>query len=178
MSDKSARIAIGGVFSALCLLFMFLTAVLPLATFMAPMLAGVALLVVRIENGAKTALLVYVSVSLLAVFIVPDIDAKFLFIAFFGYYSALLPLFERIFPALLRWIIKLLVFNGAMVAWLAFNIIFFGAEAVVMQNGPFGQYVLPITFAGLNMMFVVYDFGLKSCSISYIGYFRPRFLKK
>jgi hypothetical protein len=168
----------GGVFSALCLLFMFLTAVMPLATFVAPILAGTALIVVVIENGAKTALLVYVSVSLLSLFIAPDIDAKVLFIAFFGYYAPLRHSLERISAKWPRRLMKLLVFNAAMAAWLLFTIVVFGGEAVLAQNGPFGRYVLPASFGMLNFMFVFYDISLGRYILLYKSWFRPKFLKK
>jgi hypothetical protein len=178
MNDKAARVALGGVFSALCLLFMFMTAVIPLATFLAPIFAGTALIVVVIENGAKTAFLVYVSVALLSIFIVPDIDAKLLFIAFFGYYAALRPTLERISARWLRRLLKLIIFNAAMSAWLVFTIAMFGMEAVVEQNGAFGEYALPVFYGSLNFMFVFYDFSLSRCVILYTSWFRPRFLRK
>jgi hypothetical protein len=136
------------------------------------------LVVVVIENGAKTALLVYVSVSLLSLFIVPDIDAKLLFIAFFGYYAALRPTLERISAKWPRRLLKLCIFNAGMTAWLSFTIAVFGMEAVLAQNGPFGEYILPVFYGMLNVLFMFYDFSLRRCTVFYTGWFRPRFLRK
>jgi hypothetical protein len=131
-----------------------------------------------IENGVKTAFLVYASVSLLSIFIVPDIDAKLLFITFFGYYAALRPTLERISAKWLRRFCKLLIFNAGMTAWLAFTIAVFGSEAVLQQNGFFGAYVLPVFYASLNIMFAFYDFSMTRYAILYTSWFRPKFLKK
>jgi hypothetical protein len=178
MNEKAAKIAMGGVFSALCLLFMFMTAVIPLASLIAPVLASLTLIVVVAENGAKTALLVYISVSLLSVFIVPDIDAKVLFIAFFGYYPALRPGLERMSARWLRRFCKLLLFNAGMTGWNVFTIAVSGMDAVFDQNGMFGAFALPVVYVMLNFVFVVYDVYLSRYIILYRSWFRPRFLRK
>jgi hypothetical protein len=178
MNEKAARIAIGGVFSALCLLFMFMTAVIPFASFAMPMLAGAALTVVTIENSAKTAFLVYVTVSLLSIFIVPDLDAKLLFIVFFGYYSIIASGLGRIRAPLPRLCAKLFVFNAAMTVWYFGSTKLFGMDEALAESGFFYEYGLPIIFAGLNFTFLVYDFTLKRYAALYTHWFRPRFLKK
>jgi hypothetical protein len=177
MNEKAAKIAMGGVFSALCLLFMFMTAVIPFASFAMPMLAGAALAVVAIENSAKTAVLVYATVSLLSIFIVPDLDAKLLFIVFFGYYSIIAPGLDKISARLLRLCAKLLVFNAAMSAWYLGSTKLFGVDEAFAESGFFYEYGLPIIFVGLNATFLIYDFTLKRYAALYTRWFKPRFLK-
>ena len=69
---KSTQVAVGGLSSALCLLLMFMTGMIPFATFALPSLAGILLIVVVVENGIQTATLGYASVSILSLFMCPD----------------------------------------------------------------------------------------------------------
>ena len=72
---KSTQVALGGLSSALCLLLMFMTGLIPFSSYIFPALAGIVLISVREENGLKTALLVYAATSLLALLIIPDREA-------------------------------------------------------------------------------------------------------
>lgn len=177
-SDKSTQIALGGVFSALCLLLMFLSSMIPFSSFALPMLSGMMLAVVVIENGYKTALLVYISVSLLSVFVVPDFDAKVIFILFFGYYPILKPFIERVSRKPLALIIKLLVFNAAMVGSYFISIKLFGVDEALQNESFFSQYGIPMMLAGVNFSFLIYDSLLTKYIILYIRWFRPTFLRK
>ena len=82
---KSTQVAVGGLSSALCLLLMFMTGMIPFATFALPSLAGILLIVVVVENGIQTATLVYAAVSILSLFMCPDKEAAMMFICFFGF---------------------------------------------------------------------------------------------
>ena len=62
MSHKNRQIAMGGIFSALCIVLMFFAGVIPFGTFFLPMVAGAMLLPVVVELGCKPALAAYVSV--------------------------------------------------------------------------------------------------------------------
>ena len=52
---KSTQVALGGLSSALCLLLMFMTGLIPFSSYIFPALAGIVLISVREENGLKTA---------------------------------------------------------------------------------------------------------------------------
>lgn len=173
--EKCERIALGGVFSSLCLLLMFLASVVPFASIAMPMLAGAALTVVVIENGTKTAVLVYVAVSLLSVFMVPELDAKLLFITFFGYYSALKPAFEKL-AALIQYAVKLSVFNSAMVISYYLSIAIAGVDKAI--DGLFGQYGPLLFLLGINILFFLYDFLITRYIRLYLNWFKPTFLRR
>jgi hypothetical protein len=174
--EKSARIAIGGVFSALCLLLMFLSSVIPFAAIALPMLAGAMLTVVMLENGAKTAFLVYISVSLLSLFIVPNIDAKLLFILFFGYYSILKPAVEKIPVRAAQMALKLFIFNATMVSGYYFSIVILGLSDT--GNELFEKYAPAFLLVGMNLSFILYDYLLTRYIFLYIHKFKPTFLRR
>lgn len=176
--QKSDQIALGGVFSALCLVLMFLSSVIPFSSFALPMLAGAMLMVVVIENGAKTAFLVYISVSLLSAFIVPDVDTKLMFILFFGYYPVFRPSLEKIPGKLLSMLAKLLLLNAAMIPAYYLSLMLTGLEDAASDSEFLGQYAPLVLLAGMNFSFLIYNFVLTKYTAIYLGWFRPKFLRR
>ncbi|MBQ7082905.1 MAG: hypothetical protein IJM93_05120, partial [Oscillospiraceae bacterium] len=69
---NSSRVALGGVIASLCVLLMMMTGFFPFLTYAAPLLSGFLLIAVVCDCGYRWAVLVYLVVSLLSVFIVPD----------------------------------------------------------------------------------------------------------
>ena len=95
-SSTSYRVALGGIVSALCVALMFLTGVLPALYIAAPMVAGMLMIVLRLEVSESWAWLTYLSVSLLALIVTFDKEAALMFILFFGYYPMLRLYLEKI----------------------------------------------------------------------------------
>ena len=77
MRDISYKVALGGIVSALCLVTMFLAGILPALYLLLPMIAGVLLMIIAAEVSTGWALLTYVSVSLLSLFVTFDKEAVF-----------------------------------------------------------------------------------------------------
>lgn len=155
---------------------MFLAAVVPFASIAMPMLAGAMLTVVVIENGAKAAMMVYIAVSLLSVFMVPDIDAKLLFIMFFGYYNVLKPLLDKMPHMPVRYAVKLLIFNISMIISYYLSLYITGLdEAVAGWLGNYGPFLMLL---GLNFVFLMYDYTMTQYIKLYVNWFRPTFLRR
>ena len=176
--SKSVQIAMGGVFSGLCLVIMILAPMIPFATYFMPMLAGSMLAAVVIENGAKTAVFVYVSVSLLSLFAVADREAAGMFVCFFGFYPVLKQFLERMRSRVVGYALKLLVFNIAMVLnYLAF-LYLFGIEEAAGDAEFLGKYG-PLALLGCgNLVFLMYDYLFSRYIWLYVHWFRPKFLGK
>lgn len=175
--NKSAQIALGGVFSGLCLLLMILTPMLPFATYAMPMLAGAMLAAVVIENGAKTAILVYVSVSLLSLFAVADREAAGMFICFFGFYPVLKQRLEKFRSRAAEYILKFLIFNAAVIAEYFAMLYLFGLAEAAQDSELLGKYgPLAMLLAG-NVLFAAYDYLFSRYISLYLHWFRPKFLR-
>ena len=168
---QSGKVALGGILAALSLIFMFLT-IFPYATYALPAIAGAVLIPIVVELGVKWGWMVYAAVSVLSLFIAPSMEAKVMFIAFFGYYPVLKASLEKIHNHVLEWIIKLAVFNVTMVVsyWLMLQ--FFGLEADAFEV--FGVNVPYIILAAGNVVFLVYDMALTNVITAYIKSLHPR----
>jgi len=175
---KSTQVAMGGLCSALCLLLMFLTGMVPFATYALPAMAGIVLIAIAWENGVKTAWVVYGAVAILSLFIVPDREAALMFIVFFGYYPILKPFMDRISPKFLQVLAKFGLFNLAIIGGYAFTIYVLGLTELMEGMGDFGQLSLVILLAMANVMFILYDFALKHLIVLYVKWFRIKYLRK
>ncbi len=174
---KSTQVAIGGLSAALCLLMMFMTGLVPFSSYLFPAMAGIVLIAVADEMGVKTALLVYAVVSVLAILIVPDQEAKLLFILFLGYYPMLKPVLEKL-PRLFSFFIKLAVFNGIIVAFYYITLYILGIPDILEGWGDLGKYTIYAALGMANFTFIMYDFLLTQVLQIYRGWFRPKILRK
>ena len=161
---------------ALALACLLLT-VFPFATYALPALASVFLMPVVIECGPRWATAVYTAEALLALLITPDMEAKLLFVAFFGYYPIIKSLTERLKSRSLEWACKLLVFNGAIVAAYAvltavgFSLDMFRISGLAI---PLWGFLLAFLLAG-NVVFILYDTALTRLLPLYFSRFQPLF---
>jgi hypothetical protein len=157
---------------------MFLTGLVPFATYALPALAGAMLVAVVIEIGSKMALLAYVSVSILSVFIVPDREAAMMFIVFFGYYPILKEKLESIPSRVIEYALKLGLFNATIVAGYAVMTYVLGIPLLSDGAEEFGKYAVPILLFSGNVVFCVYDYALTRYISVYVKWFKPRFLRR
>ena len=179
MEKISYKVAVGGVVSSLCLLMMFLTGVFPLLGMAIPMYTGVLLLIVASEAGEKWAFLSYFAVSALSMFITPDKEAALLFIMFFGYYPGVRRLLEKKMKNFaLKWLLKLVIFNAAIISayWMITNV--FGIYDLIDEFGFLGDNLKEKLIIFGDVTFVFYDITIGMTEQAYIRWFRPVYLRK
>jgi hypothetical protein len=174
---KSTQVALGGLSSALCLLLMFMTGLIPFSSYIFPALAGIVLISVREENGLKTALLVYAATSLLALLIIPDREAVMMYILLLGYYPLAKPWIERLARPL-SILFKLLLFNIVVVAFYYVMLFVFGVPDMLEGWGDFGRYTVAVILVIVNFTLFMYDYLLTQALHIYRGWFRPKILRK
>ena len=173
--SKSGKIALGGLLTALGVVLMFLTGLIPIGTYALPAIAGVLLIVAVIEIGAKWAWMIYAAVAVLSLLFAADKEAALLFVLFFGYYPVLKSFLERISNKVLSWISKFAVFNVAVVAcfFLAVNFLQLPEDSFTV----FGIY-LPWVFLILgNAVFLIYDIALSGLVATYVEKMHHRVTK-
>lgn len=175
---KSKQVAAGGIAGSLCLLLMFLTGLFPFATYALPAMAGTLLVVVVLEYNRATAVMVYVSVALLSLFITPDKEAAMMFLVFFGYYPIVKGAIEKLRNRLLETVIKFVLFNGTVISayLIAANLLGMGyLMEGVYDYGRYGVYALLLA---ANLMFSCFDRALTGVITTYIYHFRPKYIGK
>ena len=175
---KSTQVAVGGLASALCLLLMFLTGMIPFTTYALPAMAGIVLIAVVIENSTQTAALVYVSVSLISLFLSPDKEAALMFLCFFGYYPVIKAKLEQIRPKLLELLAKYGIFNLAIIATYWVIIYVLGLPDILEELGELGKYSIAILLGMGNLVFFLYDRALTNWVTFYVRWFRVKVLRK
>lgn len=171
----SIKVALGGAVAALSLVLMLLTAVIPFGTFAFPVFAGMLLVVIVIELGYGPAVSVYVVTSVLSYLLVPDKEAMLVYIAFLGYYPIIKSLIERISNKIVQYIVKLAVFNAAMIGayFVAIKLLAFPDDSFKL----FGVY-LPLVFLLIgNLFFVLYDFCVTKIVTIYLRQWRHKINK-
>lgn len=172
---QTSKTALGGIVSALSVTLMLLTAVIPFMTYAIPLLAGALLILMVIEINKKWAFFVYAAVSLLSVFVVPDKEAATFYIAFFGYYPIIKSSLEKHLPIVVEWLVKLVIFNAAVVGAYFVSVKLLGIPFEDMQE--LGKYGIPLVLALANFTFVMYDIMLTKLVTLYLCKFRKTFKK-
>ena len=171
---RTARIALSGLMGAIALVCLLLT-VFPFATYALPALASVFLMPIVIECGKKWAVAAYVAVALLALLIAPDLEAKFLFVFFFGYYPIVKSWTESR-SRVIEWVCKFGVFNVAVVAaYFLISRLGFSMEAFEIPGVSASMTVILAAFllAG-NVVFLLYDIALTRLLPLYFSRFQPQ----
>ena len=169
---KSYRLALCAVVSALSLVMMLLTGLIPVGTYAFPCIAGALLAVVVIEAGYSGALLVYAVVSVLSFFFVTDKEAALYYTAFLGFYPVLKGILERIKSKVVRYILKFSAFNLCVIA--AFFISIYVLMVPKESFELFSVY-LPWVFLLLgNVVFLVYDICLTILITEYVSKWRDK----
>lgn len=174
----SYKVSLGGIVAALCLTMMFLTAVFPPLNMTLPLFAGMLISVVAIEVSPSWALVTYIVVAILSFFITPDKEAAIFFSVLFGYYPVLKDAVDKMKAKLISFIIKLAVFDAAMILIYYITIYVFGTVDIFEEFGFLGDVMIPVLLIVMNLIFFLYDYCLTVTMQAYIKWFRPTFLRK
>lgn len=159
-------IALCGVLAALAVALMFLGGAVPFASIACPVLASLVLIPVYCECGKKWGLLWYLAVSILSVLLAPEKEAAILFV-FFGYYPMLRKYIGRLRSKVLKYLIKLVYVNAAVVAAYTLMLFVFHLNGVVEDFAGIGNFMLAALFILTNVTFIVYDILISRLEIFY-----------
>ena len=175
--SKSWAMAYCGMAAALSVVLMLLGAVFPIAMFIAPAVASFLIATVCVECGMQLALTTYAAVSLLALLFVPDKEVALIFVFLLGYYPLAKPKFERIRPAVLRIVCKLLLCNGTVLAMYGLVFLLVPAGSISQELRTTALAVSLATLVMGNVAFVLYDRALHNMLMMYRLVWRPKLHK-
>lgn len=150
---KTRYTTISGMVSALSVVIMLLTNIMPSMMYVIPIITGAIVFAVNEIIGKKWALGVFFVTSFISFVLLTDKEAALNYTLFFGYYPLLKPLYEKL-PKVLSWGVKVLTFNAALVT--------IGLIVTFIFKLPFldedmGKFTIPIFAVLFNIVFVMYD---------------------
>lgn len=159
-SSPARSVALGGVMAALALVIMNLGSLIPVATYVCPMLCMLILAIVCRLCGSRIGWAWYGAVAILSVLMAPDKEAAAVFV-FLGFYPIVKPRFDRLrFPL----IPKLLLFNVLILTMYALLIRLMGMEQIAAEFAEMGQILTIVMLLMGNLIFALLDFALNRFS--------------
>jgi len=163
MKSNASKMAMGGVFAALAVVIMNLGGLIPVATYVCPMLCMLLLRVVAMYCGNRTAWAWYGAVAILGMLMSPDKEAAAVFLVL-GYYPIVKPWLDTL---KLRLVWKGLLFNTSVIALYAVLIRVMGVEQVTGEEEALGNVMLAVllilgnvTFAALDRLLTILQYRL------------------
>ncbi|MBQ6885433.1 MAG: hypothetical protein IJN56_06830 [Clostridia bacterium] len=161
---STKKITLCGLVAAISVMVM-LTSYFPYLTYAIPAIAGLFMIVPLIECGVSWSFGTYIA-SAAIVFITGEMESKILYVMFLGYYPILKSLIEKINKQAVEWLIKLVCFNAAAIAFYYVSTILFSVS--FDDFGEWGKYGALLFLALCNVVFVLYDIGISRVASYYI----------
>lgn len=149
----AAQISLGGVLAALAVVIMSMGTLIPVATYVCPVICALLLKTVLITCGRRIAWAWYGAVAILSVLLAPDKEAAAVFV-FVGYYPILKPAMDRM---KLSWLWKAMLFNASVLImyWLLMHLL--GMEQIMTEFEGMGIVTTAILLILGNVTFFMLD---------------------
>ena len=152
-SNRSRKIALGGVLAAVAAVIMCLGGLIPIATYVCPMLCALTQFLVMRFCGRRIGWAWFAVVAVLSLLMSPDKEAAMVFVAV-GYYPLVKEVLERM---RLRFLWKFLCFNSSIFIAYGIMIYLFGMQEVVAENNALGAIGLLVILLMGNVTFFLLD---------------------
>ena len=152
----AGKIAFGGMMAAAAVVVMSLGGMIPVATFVCPMISMLVLALVTRMCGSRIGWAWYGAVAILSIMLCPDKEAAAVF-AFLGYYPVVKTQMEK-FKFSLLW--KLLLFNGSILLMYQILIRIFGFGYLASEFQEAGVVLTVIMLLLGNACFFLLDMVL------------------
>ena len=153
---NAKAIALGGVLAALAVVIMCLGGLIPVATYVCPVLCMVVLCWVSQLCGTRIGWAWYGAVAVLSLLLGPDKEAAILFV-FLGYYPIIKPGIDKLFAS---WLLKFLYFNAMILLSYSLLIWILGMDQILADFKDVGMVVTGITLVLGNVVLFTLDFIL------------------
>lgn len=151
--NAAKEVALGGILAALAVVIMCLGGLIPIATFVCPMLCCLMVQLVRLLCGDRIAWAWYGAVALLSVLLAPDKEAAAVFV-FLGYYPIIKPKLDK---SKLRWLWKALLFNVVILVMYTLLIHLFGMAELAAEWKELGTVLTVVMLIMGNVTFFLLD---------------------
>ena len=150
---QAGLIALGGMMAALAVTIMCLGGLIPIATFLCPIMCMMLEQFVMKSCGRRIAWAWYGAVTILSMLLGPDKEAAAVFL-FLGYYPILKPWLDR---RKLKMLLKFLLFNVAVGLMYGLLIRLFGMAQIAAEYAALGQTMTVLMWILGNVTFFMLD---------------------
>lgn len=157
MKRKTFLTALCGLLTALSVVIMLPTLIIPIFTYLSPMIAGIVMCLVMYVADKKWALGVYFAVSAVSLIILTDKEAALMYVTLFGYYPLIKPVTEKCKKPVTI-LLKALLFNGSFVLTALCAVYIFSVPEE--EYTEFGKFAVPLFLVLTNTAMFLYDFAL------------------
>lgn len=147
------QVAFGGMMAALAVVIMSLGGLIPVATFVCPMLCMLILAFVLKMCGSRTGWAWYGAVAILGLLLGPDKEAAAVFL-FLGFYPIVKP---KLDGKKLGWLLKGLLFNAAILLMYWVLIHLFGMAQIAAEYQELGMVMTAVMLILGNVTFFLLD---------------------
>jgi len=162
MKTRSQYMAHSAVATALAVILLYLASVVPSGRLAVVCASSICVVFVRMRCGKMWSLLCFGASALLALLLLPEKGVALLYSVFLGYYPLIKLDTERMSNRMLRWTVRIGVFN------MAFLVLSLLARAFMSSwlADARGSWLLLWILA--NGVFVVYDYAVKQIVLIYL----------
>ena len=150
---NSKIIAYSGVATALSVVMLFLGSIFWVLGYTMPLVASLVMIILLDSISQKSALLTFISTSIISFILLNDKECVLLYILFFGYYPLIRDKINDIKPKFLSYLLKFVTFNAAMVLTQVLCVYVFG----IPFDDMLGKWGIVLFVLCLNLVFVVFD---------------------
>jgi hypothetical protein len=167
---KAKQISICGILTALSIVLLFLGTVVWVFQYFMPVITGLLMIILVNSVDKKSAWTVFVAVSILSLLFMPDKECCLTYIFFFGYYPIIKENIDKIKSKFLLWVVRLLVFNVAIVSSQLVCIYVFG----IPFDDVFGAWGVALLLLFANLLFVVYEKLINIVTVLYLKKYKNK----
>ena len=151
--NSAKQLALGGVLAALAVVIMSFGGMIPIASYVSPMLCMLILQLLCLTCGRRIGWAWYGAVAILSLLLSADKEAAAVFV-FLGYYPIVKPRLDKLKFSML-W--KLLLFNAAVTFMYTLLVAVFGMAALAEEFRDMGTVLLVLTLVLGNVTFLLLD---------------------
>ena len=162
MKTSSKNMAYASVGTGLTVILLYLASIVPSGRLAVVCASSVGVVFLRMRCGKKWAVLCCCASAMLSLLLLPEKGVAILYSVILGYYPLVKLDTERMSSRLLRWCIRLAVFNAAF-----FLLYFFAQWLFIGWLDGLAGSILLLTLAA-NAAFVLYDYALTQIILLYL----------
>ncbi len=175
VSQRTKQLTLSATLAAMGVVLLSLGSVVEVLDLSMAALASFFCIFAVVELGRGYSFLIYTVTGILAVILVPQGLAGWIYILFFGYYPIVKEMLERLVRPL-AFVLKFSVFNAAVTVYAVVCYFLFFGELEVLLNEisalfggmELGALLIIAIYAILNVIFFLYDVALTKLIILYL----------